>query len=413
MADKEKKTIKEKISFKKPDNRKLILVGLFVLVFGLGWILGHQDARFGGLGVGSSLLGKGSTNQVADFATFWKAWDLLVKNYDGKIDYQKMIDGAINGMTSSLGDPYTTYLNKDEAKALSDDLSGTISGIGAEVGIKNDKVTVIAPVDGSPAKKAGLAPNDIILKIDDQSTQGMPLNEAVQKIRGEAGTKVKLQVQRGDSIKEYTITREKFTVKNIKSEIKSGNIGYVSIGRFDENTAKDLRVVLEDFKSKGVNKVILDLRDNPGGYLDQAVEVGSEFVKSGVIVSEKKDSTGGDRNDYTATGDGTYTGNDSKIVVLTNGGSASASEIVAGALQDHGRATIIGEKTFGKGSVQEIKNLIGGAEIKITVAHWYTPNGKNISKEGISPNIEVKLTDDDFNNNRDPQLNRAIEYLNK
>jgi carboxyl-terminal processing protease len=398
---------------KKPDARRLIIVGLFVLVFSLGWILGHQDARFGGVGVGRSLVGKGSLNQVADFAAFWKAWDLLVNNFDGKVDYQKMIDGAITGMTNSLGDPYTTFLNKEDAKSLSDDLSGTISGIGAEVGIKNNKVTIVAPIDGSPAKKAGLMTNDIILKIDDQSTQGMSINEAVTKIRGEASTKVNLQIQRGENVKVYTITREKFTIKNIKSEVKAGNVGYVSVGRFDENTAKELRAVLEDFKSKGITKVILDLRDNPGGYLDQAVEVASEFQDKGVIVSEKKTSRGGEKTNLKATGNGVFTDPSFKIVVLTNGGSASASEIVAGALQDYKRATLIGEKTFGKGSVQEIKNLANGSQLKITVAHWFTPLGRNITKEGIAPDVKVELTDSDYNANKDPQLDRAIEFLNK
>ena len=413
MTDQNIEEVPKKKGTKKTDKRKIAVVGLFVLVFALGWILGGQDARTGGPGIGRGLTGKGTTHQVADFATFWKAWDLLVRNFDGQIDYQKMIDGAITGMANSLGDPYTTYLNKEEAKALSDDLSGTISGIGAEVGIKNTKVTIIAPIDGSPAKKAGLLPGDAILKINDQSTQGMSINEAVQKIRGEAGSTVKLSIQRGDNVKDYTITREKFTVQNIKSSIKTGNVGYVSISRFDENTAKDLRVVLEDFKSKGVTKVVLDLRDNPGGYLDQAVEVASEFQESGIIVSEKKSSTDTDKNNLKATGNGLFTDPATKLVILTNGGSASASEIVAGALQDHKRGIIIGEKTFGKGSVQEIKNLTNGSQMKITVAHWYTPNGKNISKEGISPDIKVVLTDADYSAGKDPQLDSAIGYLNK
>lgn len=395
-----------------PDAKKnFILVGLFILVFSFGWLLGHQDLSFGTLGTG--ILGKGSTNQIADFASFWKAWDLVVKNYDGKVDYSKMIDGAISGMTNSLGDPYTTYLTADQAKALSDDLSGTISGIGAEVGIKSGKLTIIAPVDNSPAKKAGLLSGDIISEIDGQSTEGMSLNDAITKIRGTAGTQVKLRITRGTENKDYTITRETFTVQNIKSEIKSGNVGYVSIARFDENTDSELRTVLEGFKQKGVTKIILDLRDNPGGYLDQAVKVSSEFVESGIIVSEKKAKINGKSTDYSALGDGLFTDPNDKLVVLVNGGSASASEIVAGALKDHKRATLIGEKTFGKGSVQEIKNLANGAEIKITVAHWYTPSGINISKVGITPDISVPLSDTDFNANLDPQLQKALEFLNK
>jgi carboxyl-terminal processing protease len=396
---------------KKLLQKNLITIGLVVLIFLAGFGIGTRFGQTGNLTITGSLTGKGTTNQVANFATFWRAWDLLVHNFDGKIDYQKMIDGSISGMTDSLGDPYTVYMNATEAKALSDDLSGTISGIGAEVGIKDGKVTIIAPIDNSPAKKAGIAPGDVILKINDESTTGMALGTAIQKIRGEAGTKVKLNIQHGAESKELTITREKFTVQNIKSEIKPGNIGYVSISRFDQNTSAELRKVLEDFKSKGVTKVILDLRDNPGGYLNQSVEVASEFIDSGVIVSERKSVSNSAGKNYKATGDGTYTDEKYKLVVLTNGGSASASEIVAGALKDHKRATLVGEKTFGKGSVQEIKDLANGAQLKITVAHWFTPNGKNISKEGITPDYTVVLTDADYSASKDPQLVKALQLL--
>jgi carboxyl-terminal processing protease len=315
--------------------KNLITIALVLLIFLTGFGIGTRYGQTGNLSITGTLSGKGTTNQIANFATFWRAWDLLVQNFDGKIDYQKMIDGSIAGMTASLGDPYTTYLTAAEAKALSDDLSGTVSGIGAEVGIKDSKITIIAPIDNSPAKKAGLVPGDVILKINDESTTGMSLGTAIQKIRGEAGTKVKLQIQHGGEVKELTITREKFTVQNVKSEIKAGNVGYVSISRFDQNTDKDLKKVLEDYKSKGVTKVILDLRDNPGGYLDQSVDVASEFIDSGVIVSEKKSVSNSKGTVYKATGNGIFTDDKVKLVVLTNGGSASASEIVAGALKDH------------------------------------------------------------------------------
>jgi carboxyl-terminal processing protease len=241
----------------------------------------------------------------------------------------------------------------------------------------------------------------------------MSVYDAVTKIRGEAGSTVKLVVSRNGQEKSFEIIREQFTVKSVESEIKPGNIGYLEISRFDDQTADLVRATLEDFTSKGVNKIIIDLRDNPGGYLDTSVDVASEFIEKGVIVSEKKDSENGKKEDYKASGRGKATGSDVKLVVLTNQGSASASEIVAGALKDYKRAILVGEKTFGKGSVQTIENLGKGYKMRITVAHWYTPSGKNISKEGIAPDIEVKMTDQDYNENKDPQLDKAIELINK
>jgi carboxyl-terminal processing protease len=213
---------------------------------------------------------------------------------------------------------------------------------------------------------------------------------------------------RGTAEKEYEIVRARVTVKSVKSEIKEGNIGYVSISRFDNSTTDDLVVVLDSFIAKNTKKIIIDLRDNPGGYLDESVTVASQFIGSGVIVAEKKDVIGGRKQEYKAQPGGKMTGSDIKIIVLINGGSASASEIVAGALRDTGRATLVGEKTFGKGSVQEIEDLSRGAKLRVTIAHWYTPSGKNISKEGITPDVEIVMTEDDYNNDRDPQLQKAL-----
>lgn len=391
--------------------KKLIVGALFILTFVFGWILGHQDSQFGRVGFTPNIVGKNSQNQNVDFSIFWRTWELVEKKYDGKIDYQKLVFGAVKGMVDALGDPYTAFLTPEEAAQLSDDLSGVVSGIGAEVGIKNKRVTIIAPIDDSPAKKAGILAGDIITQIDGQTTEGMDVNTAVSKIRGQAGTKVKLMIERSGNQKEYEITREKISVKSVKSEIKDGNVGYVSLSRFDETSTEELRSALDNFTQKGVKKIVLDLRDNPGGYLDQSVTVTSEFIAKGVIVAEKKDVANEKEMQYKAISGGKMTGSDIKIIVLVNNGSASASEIVAGALKDHKRATLVGEKTFGKGSVQEIENLSQGAKLRVTVAHWYTPNGKNIAKEGIAPDIEVKLSEEDYNVNRDPQLDRALELL--
>lgn len=399
-------------SVKQQKTKKIILSALFVLVFFSGWILGRQDLATTKVGYIPSLSGKNTSSQNADFSTFWKAWDLIEKNYDGELDYSKMVNGAIDGMVRAVGDPYTAYMSPEESKRLEDDLSGVVSGIGAEVGIRDNKLVIIAPLDDSPAKKAGLVAGDYIAKIDDKDTSNMDVNDAVSKIRGKEGTSVKLTIIRSGTTKDFEITRAKITVKSVKHEIKDGNIGYIAISRFDSETTNELRAALTELQSKNVKKIVLDLRDNPGGYLDESVTVASEFIKSGVIVTEKKDKLFGKKNEYRATGRGTATGENIKLVVLVNNGSASAAEIVAGAIKDLRRGTLVGEKTFGKGSVQEIESLSKGSKLRITIAHWYTPNGVNIGKQGIQPDIEVKMTEADYNAGKDPQLDKAIQLLN-
>jgi len=403
----------KKVTNKQEKLRKIILGSLFILVFVSGWVLGQQNTLRSRVGYTPTLDGKDSSSGSADFSTFWRAWDLIEKNYDGKLDYTKMVNGAIEGMVKAVGDPYTAYMSPEDSKRLEDDLSGVISGIGAEVGIRDNKLVVIAPIDDSPAKKAGILAGDQISEIDGTDTTSMDVNEAVSKIRGKEGTVVKLKITRNGVSKEYDITRAKITIKSVKSEIKNNNIGYISISRFDSETTQELRTAINDLQAKNVKKVVLDLRDNPGGYLDESVTVASEFLKSGIIVTEKKDTLLGKKSEYKATGKGLLTGEDVKIVVLVNNGSASASEIVAGAIKDYKRGTLVGEKTFGKGSVQEIENLSRGSKLRITIAHWYTPNGVNIGKQGIQPDIEVKMSEADYNAGKDPQLDKALEILNK
>jgi carboxyl-terminal processing protease len=275
---------------------------------------------------------------------------------------------------------------------------------------------VVAPIDGTPAAKAGLRAGDIVVSIDGQDTSSMTVDEAVTKIRGEKGTQVKLGIiHPGSSVQDITITRDDITVPSVSYEIKPNNIGYIKIRTFGNDTATQIEKISEEFASKGVKAVVIDVRDNPGGYLDSAVKISSEFLKQGVIVREK--SKNSKDKSFTASGNGKLT--DVPVVILVNGGSASASEILAGALHDNDRATLVGEKTFGKGSVQEIVCLKEGGlsissncksdSLKVTVAHWYTPDGINISKEGIKPDVEVKLTNEDYNANLDPQLVKALE----
>ena len=385
-------------------------LGVAVVFFAIGFLVNAYGPR---LSIGPNSLSH--SNQI-DLSKFWKVNDILHAKYDGEISADKQSEGAIAGMVASLGDPYTTYLDAKSNNELNDQLAGKLSGIGVEIGIKNNRLTVVAPIDGTPASKAGLRAGDIIASIDGQDTSNMTVDEAVSKIRGQKGTEVKLGIiHPGSSLQEITIVRDDITVPSVSYEIKPGDIGYIKIRTFGNDTDSQIENIANEFSTKGVKAVVIDVRDNPGGYLDSAVRISSEFLKEGVIVKEKskhsKDKT------FSASGNGQLT--NVPIVMLINGGSASASEILAGALHDNGRATLVGEKTFGKGSVQEIVCLKGGGfslgsdcntdALKVTIAHWFTPKDVNISKEGIKPDIEVKLTNEDYNSNLDPQLQKALE----
>jgi len=391
-------------------NKKNFIISIFIafLLFSGGYVLGYERSIPTG-GVIPQLTNTFSAKPV-DFGLFWKTWEALEKKYDGKVDPQKMLYGAISGMVKSLDDPYTVFLTPDEAKKFEEDLNGTFSGIGAEIGIKKERLTVIAPLPNSPAAKAGLKAGDLINKIGDEGTAGMAIDVAINKIRGQEGTEVKLLVEKGGKEQELLIKREKIEVKSVKYSIDK-DILKITISRFDESTTKLIKEAEQEGIAKNVKGVIIDLRNDPGGYLDASIEVGSEFIEKGVIVTEKEEKTGKSES-FKASGLGKMT-NAGKypIIVLVNNGSASASEILAGAIRDNGRGRLVGEKTFGKGSVQEIQKLPDGSQLKVTVAHWYTPKGVNISKEGLLPDIEIKLSDDDFNNSRDPQLEKAVELL--
>lgn len=395
---------------KKIPNNYLKFSIIAIVFFAIGFLVNAYGPK---LSIGPNSL---SQNNSIDLSKFWKVNDILKAKYDGEISTEKQSEGATAGMVASLGDPYTTYLDAKSNNELNDQLAGKLSGIGIEIGIKNNRLTVVAPIDGTPASKAGLRAGDIIVSIDGQDTSNMTVDEAVTKIRGKKGTDVKLGIiHPGSSLQEIVITRDDITVPSVSSEIKPNNVGYIKIRTFGSDTASQIEQIASEFKSKGVKAVVIDVRDNPGGYLDSAVKISSEFLEEGIIVKEKskhsKDKT------FSASGAGTLT--DVPIVMLVNGGSASASEILAGALHDNGRATLVGEKTFGKGSVQEIVCLNDGGftlssdcksdALKVTIAHWFTPKDVNISKEGIKPDVEIKLSNEDYNANLDPQLTKALE----
>lgn len=344
-----------------------------------------------------------------NFSNLSGTYGLLKRKFDGTIDDKKILDGARAGLVSGAGDPYTVYLPPKAAKDLEDQLNGTLSGIGAEVGLKNAKLTVISPITGSPAEKAGLKTGDQIIAIDKKDTTGEPLDQAVGRIRGAADTKVTLKIVRGIQAPfDLTITRAVISVPSVKWSMKPGQIGYIQISTFGTDTTAKVQRAADELSAQGVKKIILDLRNDPGGYLTAAVDAAGQFLPAGKLVVEERHGGKSQDKQYTAAG-GKLIG--LPLIVLVNEGSASASEILAGALRDNGAAKLVGEKTFGKGSVQEITKLAGGGEVKVTVAHWYTPGGKNIDKEGIKPDIEVKQEQADYDAGRDPQLDRALQEL--
>lgn len=342
-----------------------------------------------------------------DLSSVQQTFRQLKLNFDGDLDESALIDGANRGLVDAAGDQYTVFMTAEEARAFNNDLSGNIGGgIGAEIGMRSDKVTIIRLLKDNPAEEAGLAAGDTILAVNDESALDWTVEETVSKIRGEEGTTVKLLVQRGGETKDFTVTRRVINNPSVTSSVENG-IGVLQISRFDDETVSAARRAAQNFKNQNVRGVVLDLRGNGGGYLEAARDVAGLWLKDKVVVIERTQGRVTDelRSGSNALLEGVPT------VVLINGGSASASEIVAGALSDHKAATLIGEKSFGKGSVQKMVNLTRDAVLKVTVARWYTPSGKNIAKDGITPDMSVDLTQEDFNAGRDPQLDAAKERL--
>jgi carboxyl-terminal processing protease len=352
------------------------------------------------------------SDEKIDFSLFWKVWDLLKEKHidKEKISAQNLVYGAINGMLKATGDPYSNFFSPEESKAFSEDLGGSFDGIGAELGIKDNILTVIAPLDSSPAQKSGLRAGDKILKIGDKVSTDLTIDEAVGLIRGKKGTEVTLTVLHvGDQATlDVKITRDTIEIKSVKTEFRDDGIAHVKITKFGENTSREFNETVSQIISRGSKGIILDLRNDPGGLLDKAVEIASKMIPSGKVVVMEEDSAGKKESLSTQGGDKLSS---IPTVVLINEGSASASEILAGALRDDQNITLVGMKSFGKGSVQELMSLPGGSSVKITIAKWLTPNGDYIMEKGINPDVEVPMTADDFNNNRDPQLDKAVEVL--
>ncbi|HET9411558.1 MAG TPA: S41 family peptidase [Candidatus Saccharimonadales bacterium] len=377
-----------------------------LLVVALGaFIIGTRSpgvfAMFGG-GQNKELPGQLDLSSVQD------VYGQLKSSFDGKLDTQKLVEGAKKGLTDAAGDPYTVYFTDEEAKQFQDDLEGKFSGIGAELEKKGDNLFIRATLDDSPARKAGLQDGDIIVKVNDQETTKWSVEKAVSEIRGDKGTTVKLSIVQAQQLKEVSIVRDNIINPSVKTEITSDGIGVLRVSRFADDTSSLARQAAADFKQKGVKGVILDLRGDGGGYLSAAQDLSSLWLKPGKVIVEER---GQENKKLLATGSPLLEG--IPTVVLIDGGSASASEIVAGALHDHGAAKLVGEKTFGKGSVQTIQDVKSGGQLKVTIAKWFTPNGINISKEGIKPDVEITVSRDDIAAGNDVQRAKALDLLKK
>lgn len=393
----------------------VILIFVFVGVFRVGYNAGQAGYTFSFKEF--KVVNKTNPTAEVDYSLLWEALDVVGKKYIDRdqIDQKKVLYGAISGAVTAAGDEYTQFFDPETLADFKTELNGTFSGIGAEIGKRNGNIVVIAPLDDSPAKKAGLLPKDVVVKVDETSTVDLNVDQVVDLIRGEAGTTVKLTIYRDgrNSTFEVPITRARIEVKSVKvsyKEVNGQQIAVLKISRFGDDTQRLFDAAIIEIKNKKVSGIVLDLRNDPGGYLDTSVSVASDWLEKGkLVVKESHSET--DITDYTSTGINRLGG--IKTVVLINGGSASAAEILAGALKDNGKAILIGEKSFGKGSVQELIPLSQNTAVKVTVAKWITPGGKNLHKDGLIPDIEVKLSEDDALHDRDPQLDKALEEVAK
>jgi len=403
-------TIKEKIM----TNKLLKIISAAAVLLLVGAVAFNVGASYG-INQGKTIVVEGvqntsSVGESADFGLFWEVWD-DIKNlhFKGKdVPNNELIYGAIDGLTQSLDDPYTIFMKPSDAKKFNEDISGAFSGIGAEIGIRESKLLIISPLKNSPAERAGLKSGDYIVAIDETSSSGLSLDEAVKLIRGELGTNVNLLILRDgfSEPKDFKITRENISVPTLDWEIKDGSIMYVQLYSFNQNADIAFYNAMTSALRRGIRGIVLDLRNNPGGYLEVSVDMAGWFLDRGKLVVAEESRTGA-RQEFYARGNEAL----KKIptVVLVNEGSASASEILAGALRDQRGIKLVGEKTFGKGTVQQLKELSDGSLLKLTVAHWLLPGGLTIEGNGLEPDYKIKA--EDQNEESDPQYDKAVDVL--
>lgn len=403
----------------------VLFIAFSVLIGGVSYRLGQESpltSRKGGMRVEIDRRVPPDRQEIK-FALFWEVWDRVVTSYlnKDKIDAAEMVYGAISGMVASLGDPYTAFLPPGENQRAEEDLAGAFGGVGIQLGFIDHQLAVIAPLTGTPAERAGIRAGDLILAIDGQETIDMVLPQAVNLIRGKKGTKVVLTVlhEGASEVTEIAVLRDTILVKSVEVEFldkwcskgSCPQVAHLKLMRFGDRTndewIESVRKILErcPLGSEACRGIVLDLRNNPGGYLDSSVFIASEFLSSGTVVQEEMAS--GARRSFPVNRQGGLI--DFPLVVLVNKGSASASEIVAGALKEHQRAKIVGESTFGKGTIQEAEDFEGGAGLYVTTARWLLPSGQSIDGQGLTPNLEIKT--DPEQTEKDLQLNKAIEVL--
>jgi len=395
--------------------KRILVIFIIGIVLGITFTLGYASG-IRGVNLGASvpverIINKNQGKPAdVDFSTFWEAWNKLNQNYVDQLDPQSLIQGAIAGMLTATGDPYTIYLKPEDNKRFLDDISGEFNGIGVEITQVDGLPTVVAPLPDSPAEKAGLKPKDVILEVDGTKTSDISFDEVINKIRGNEGTEVTLSVMRSGEkeVLQFKVTRSKIKVASVDTAKKSyqgKQYYYIKIRQFGDDTDELFQKAAEEIQNGNYSGVIIDLRNDPGGYLDTAVNVASYFIEDGIVVSEV--DRNGNRTESKTSRKATL--KDQKVAVLINEGSASASEILAGALSDRIKATIIGQKSYGKGSVQVLENLSDKSAVKITVAKWLTPNGSQIDGKGIEPDIKIEnkdASDEDY-------INKALEVLSK
>lgn len=393
----------------------ILLAGTCSAGFAAGWLYNKPSGQLSGLDILSP--SNGSTTSESDtanadlFKPFWQAWDIVHQNYvDQPVNDELMMQGAIRGMMESLGDPHSSYMDPQQYQDATTDLAGEYEGIGAYVNTDSDYLTIVEPIKGSPAFEAGLLPGDKIIAIDGEDMTGVLPELARQKVLGPKGSSVTLTILREGTEEPFdvTIQRDSIQIASVESEMLDGNIGYIKLRNFGEKTDQDLRAQLKDLMAQNPTGMILDLRNNTGGFLDTAINVGSEFISDGVILYE--DYGDGTRDTLNAKPGGLAT--DVPLIVLVNEFSASASEVVAGAIQDHERGELVGVTTFGKGSVQSWIPLDANqGAVRVTIAKWLTPNERQISGIGLEPNVRIERSEDEFLKGIDPQLDKAIEIL--
>jgi carboxyl-terminal processing protease len=389
---------------------KIIFV---VLVFAFGvWIGQNVTLPFGSQNAPLFRISNKNTPKEiqVDFAPFWDVWERVTSGYldRTKLDPKKLMYGAISGMVGAVGDPYTVFLDPTENEDFKTSLSGTYEGIGIELGASNGAIVVIAPIDGSPASKAGVEAGDKILAIDEADSSTMTLQDAVSKIRGKEGTNITLKLERAGKSFDITLTRAKILIKSVEFKDLGSGIAQVKVSRFGDNTLSEWNDAVGKIVSSGYKKIILDLRNDPGGRLDYAIDIAGDFVSKGKVVMLQEDASG-KKTPFSSDNEGRL--QSVQVVVLINKGSASASEIVSGALRDTRGVKLVGETSFGKGVIQRVDSLSDGSGLHITFAKWLTPSGFWVNGKGLKPDIEIKLTDDDKNAGRDPQLDKAKELL--